>query len=254
MGLSLVVSQIHIPSFQLKLGVGGQFDREFFPIRILYPTAARRSQGLAQKRKTPDTWPGLDALFYAIELLFYNNLPREIGNDQHFLLTTIHFPPRTVFSEPPGWLIILLPSPFSLTLTSRRSTLKKSSEAPPSGKLRGNMSYFCHEVSFTTEAWLRVTQHPDDRFEAIRSPIEHLGGNIRAAFFTTGRFDVLAITEFPENITPSDISIAFAKGGAVANIHTLPLLNATQVIAAHSAPSVHSVYPRKHAVAATAGS
>ena len=116
------------------------------------------------------------------------------------------------------------------------------------------MSYFCHEVSFTSEAWSRVLQNPDDRFEAIRAPIENLGGKIRAAFFTTGRFDVLAITEFPENITPSDICIAFARGGAVANIRTLPLLTAAQAIAAHSAPPVHAIYPRKQAAAATAGS
>lgn len=116
------------------------------------------------------------------------------------------------------------------------------------------MSYFCHQVSFTSNAWSRVSQNPDDRFEAIRSPIENLGGTIRAAFFTSGRFDVLAITEFPDHVRPSDISVAFARGGAVADIHTVPILTASQAIEAHSASPTHAVYHRGQASAATAGS
>ena len=117
------------------------------------------------------------------------------------------------------------------------------------------MSYFCHQVSFTSNAWPRVSEHPDDRFEAIRTPIENLGGNIRAAFFTTGRFDVLAITEFPDHVSPSDICIAFARGGVVAHIQTTPLLSAAQAIEAHT-PTKHSeqVYRRKQPVLATVGS
>ena len=68
-------------------------------------------------------------------------------------------------------------------------------------------------------------------------PSKNSVASIRAAFFTNGRFDVLAITEFPENITPSDICIAFARGGAVADIKTIPLLTAAQAIEAHSARS-----------------
>ena len=116
------------------------------------------------------------------------------------------------------------------------------------------MSYFCHEVSFTSDAWFRISQSPEDRFEAIRAPIEKLGGSIRASFFTMGRFDVLAITEFPDHVTPSDICIAFAQGGAVADIKSIPLLTAAEAIAIHSSPPADLVYPRKHTVAATAGS
>ncbi len=116
------------------------------------------------------------------------------------------------------------------------------------------MSYFCHQVSFTSNAWPRVSQQPDDRFEAIRVPIENLGGTIRAAFFTTGRYDVLAITEFPKHVTPADISIAFARGGSVAHIDTTPLLTAAQAIEAHSFRRAEPIYPRKQSMVASAGS
>lgn len=131
---------------------------------------------------------------------------------------------------------------------------RKTLRNPPSGSMRGVMSYFCHQVSFTSHAWSRVSQNPDDRFEAVRAPIENLGGTIRAAFFIAGRFDVLAITEFPDEISISDICIAFARGGAVADIQTHPLLTAAQAIEAHSATPIPSTYLRKQAVAAAAGS
>jgi uncharacterized protein with GYD domain len=114
------------------------------------------------------------------------------------------------------------------------------------------MSHFCHQVSYTSEAWYRVLENPEDRFEAIRATIENLGGQFQAVFFTTGRFDVLAITEFPAGVTPADIATAFARGGAVASIQTIPLLTASEAIEAHThAPQpIYSSHPRKHAAAA----
>jgi uncharacterized protein with GYD domain len=94
------------------------------------------------------------------------------------------------------------------------------------------MSYFCHQVSYTKEAWARLMQNPQDRLEAVRAPIEKLGGRMHTSFFAFGPFDVLAITEFPDNISAAAISIAFAAGGAVANIQTTPLLTAVQAVEA----------------------
>jgi uncharacterized protein with GYD domain len=96
------------------------------------------------------------------------------------------------------------------------------------------MCYYCHQVSYTSEAWSRLRQNPQDRFEAIRATIENLGGEFRAAYFATGNFDVLAITEFPDQVTPAAIAVAFADGGAVASIQTIPLLTATQMMDAHA--------------------
>jgi uncharacterized protein with GYD domain len=91
---------------------------------------------------------------------------------------------------------------------------------------------FCHQVSYTKEAWARLMQNPQDRLEAVRAPIEKLGGKMHTSFFAFGPFDVLAITEFPDNISAAAISIAFAAGGAVSNIQTTPLLTAAQAVEA----------------------
>lgn len=92
------------------------------------------------------------------------------------------------------------------------------------------MPHFCHQVSYTSSAWTRVSQNAHDRFQAVRAPIESLGGQIRAAFFAIDSFDVLVITEFPDDISPSAIAVVFSAGGEVATIHTTRLLDASQFI------------------------
>ena len=94
------------------------------------------------------------------------------------------------------------------------------------------MPYFCHQVSYTKEAWAKLMQNPQDRLEAVRAPIEKLGGKIHTSFFAFGPFDVIAITEMPDNISAAAIAIAFAAGGAVANIQTTPLMTAAQTVEA----------------------
>jgi uncharacterized protein with GYD domain len=55
---------------------------------------------------------------------------------------------------------------------------------------------------------------------------------LQTSFFAFGDFDVLAITEMPDNISAAAIAIAFAAGGSVAGIKTTPLLTASQAVEA----------------------
>lgn len=94
------------------------------------------------------------------------------------------------------------------------------------------MSHFCHQISYTDAAWTRVLQNSQDRFQAVRSTIEALGGKIHAVFFAMDSFDVLAITEFPEGFSPASLAIAFSAGGEVAHVHTTKLLTASEALEA----------------------
>jgi len=118
------------------------------------------------------------------------------------------------------------------------------------------MCYYSLQISFTNQAWTHLAHNPQDRFAVIRAPIEKLGGCIQASFFTTGRFDLLAIAEFPEHITPAEIAIAFADGGAVASTNTTPLLTFSQALDARTrdrATAPSTVRPLRQ-LAAVAGS
>jgi uncharacterized protein with GYD domain len=94
------------------------------------------------------------------------------------------------------------------------------------------MPYFCHQVSYTTEAWARLIANPQDRTEVIRKPIEKLGGRIHTSFFAFGEFDALAITEFPDNVSAAAIAIAFAGGGAVKSLQTIALMTTAEALEA----------------------
>jgi uncharacterized protein with GYD domain len=116
------------------------------------------------------------------------------------------------------------------------------------------MPFFCHQVRYTTDGWTRSLHNAQDRFEAVRTPIERLGGSLRATYFTPGPFDVLAISEFPQEISPNAISVAFSDGGSVATIASTALLTATEAISnwgKADAPACHTQSAPKSKTAAT---
>jgi uncharacterized protein with GYD domain len=94
------------------------------------------------------------------------------------------------------------------------------------------MPFFCHQVSYTKEAWARLMENPQDRLQAVRTPIEKLGGKMHTSFFAFGPFDVIAITEMPDNVSAAAIAIAFAAGGSVHSVQTTPLMTAAEAIEA----------------------
>jgi len=113
---------------------------------------------------------------------------------------------------------------------------------PPLLAQEGQMPYFCHQISYTTDAWNTLVRNPQNRFDPIRVPIE----------------DLLVISEFPESVSSSSIAVAFSTGGAVASIQTIPLLSTMQAIESwrnsnlvHAAPSEEQ--HAYHVMAAAAG-
>ena len=92
------------------------------------------------------------------------------------------------------------------------------------------MPRFLHQVSFTSEALSRLIANPQDRFEAVRGPIEKLGGKIEHGYFAFGEHDAILITDMPDNISAAAIALAFAGGGALRNCATTPLLTTAEAL------------------------
>jgi len=97
------------------------------------------------------------------------------------------------------------------------------------------MCRFSHQISFTSAAWRSLMEDPSDPLAAVRSPIESLGGTLVSAYFTRDSYDVLALSEFPDAVSPDDISVAFYSGGAVATVHSSPLMSVAQAHEANRA-------------------
>jgi uncharacterized protein with GYD domain len=90
------------------------------------------------------------------------------------------------------------------------------------------MPRFLHQVSYTSEALARLISNPQDRFEAVRGPIEKLGGKLEQSYFAFGDYDAVIITEMPDSVSAAAIALAFAAGGALKNCTTTPLLTTAE--------------------------
>ena len=94
------------------------------------------------------------------------------------------------------------------------------------------MPNYLHQVAYTTESWQALISHPQDRLAAVSSAIEKLGGKLVHGWFAFGDYDIVAITEMPDNVSAAALSIAFAGGGACKSVHTTPLLNQQEAVSA----------------------
>lgn len=94
------------------------------------------------------------------------------------------------------------------------------------------MPHYLHQVAYSREGWEALVKQPQDRVEAVRPAIERLGGKIKSAWFAFGDYDVVVISEMPDNVSAAAISMAFAGGGACKAVHTTPLLSTEEAVEA----------------------
>jgi uncharacterized protein with GYD domain len=94
----------------------------------------------------------------------------------------------------------------------------------------GSMPVYLHQVAYSREGWQALLAQPQDRIEAVRPAVEKLGGQIKNAWFAFGEYDVVLITEMPDNVSAAAISMAFAGGGACKSVQTTPLMSVEQAI------------------------
>jgi uncharacterized protein with GYD domain len=94
------------------------------------------------------------------------------------------------------------------------------------------MPHFLHQIAYSREGWQAIVNNPQDRIEAVRPAVEKLGGRIETAWFAFGDYDVVVITEMPNNLSAAAIAIAFSAGGACKAVQTTPLLSTTEAVEA----------------------
>jgi uncharacterized protein with GYD domain len=87
------------------------------------------------------------------------------------------------------------------------------------------MPFFLHQVSYTPEALTRLLANPQDRFDAVRGPIEKLGGRVLNSYFAFGQYDAVLITEMPDNVSAAAIALAFGAGGSLRTCQTTALMS-----------------------------
>lgn len=86
------------------------------------------------------------------------------------------------------------------------------------------MPSYLMQLSYTPAALASLMEHPQNRNEAVRKPIEKLGGKVDRFYLSFGEFDVVGIVEMPDNVNAAAFSLALGAGGACARVQTTPLM------------------------------
>ena len=92
------------------------------------------------------------------------------------------------------------------------------------GEGENTMPYYLLQASYTGEGWAAQVRNPRNVADRLRPIIESVGGSLDSVFYTFGDFDIVAICQFPDNISAGAVSIAAAAGGAVKMHTTTPLM------------------------------
>jgi uncharacterized protein with GYD domain len=94
------------------------------------------------------------------------------------------------------------------------------------------MPHYLHQVAYSREGWEALLANPQNRIEAVRPAIEKLGGRLETAWFAFGEYDVVVVTELPDNVSAAAIAMAFAGGGACKAVQTTPLMSPEEAMQA----------------------
>ena len=107
------------------------------------------------------------------------------------------------------------------------------------------MPLYLWQGAYTSEAWATLVEKPQNRLQAVRPANEKLGGKIRGAYFSVGKFDVVLIVEMPDNVSAVALSMAIAAGGACKAAKTTVLMSPDDGLAAMKKASTSGYRPPK---------
>ena len=92
------------------------------------------------------------------------------------------------------------------------------------------MAYYLFQGAYTSEALAKLIKKPENRIATVSKAIEKLGGRVICGWFSFGEYDILLVSELPDNVSAAAFAVAAAAGGALKANKTTPLLNADEMI------------------------
>lgn len=87
------------------------------------------------------------------------------------------------------------------------------------------MPTYMVQASYTTAAWNKLVQRPENRMEALKPVVDKLGGRLREWYYSFGDYDVVVLFDVPGHINAAAFSMAIAGSGAVKEFKTTVLMS-----------------------------
>jgi uncharacterized protein with GYD domain len=94
------------------------------------------------------------------------------------------------------------------------------------------MAYYMVQAAYSSEAIAAMVKKPEDRAAAIRPVVEKLGGKLVGIWFCFGEYDVVGISELPDNVSAAAFAFAVSQGGKVKALKTTPLMTGDEAVKA----------------------
>jgi uncharacterized protein with GYD domain len=92
------------------------------------------------------------------------------------------------------------------------------------------MAYYMFQAAYTAEALAKLLKKPQNRFEIVAKAVEKLGGRVVGSWFCFGEYDVVLVSELPDNVSAAAFAVAVSAGGALKANKTTPLLSADDML------------------------
>ena len=87
------------------------------------------------------------------------------------------------------------------------------------------MPYYLLQIAYTSKGFAALVKNPQNRMEALRPVFENLGGSIQGMWFAFGEYDLVLISQLPDNSSVAAISMAISSGDSVRTVRTTPLMS-----------------------------
>ncbi len=107
------------------------------------------------------------------------------------------------------------------------------------------MPKYLVQTAYTAESWAAMTKSPQDRIAAVRPAVEALGGSLETGYLAFGEYDIVAIVDFPDNVSAAAFSISVASKGGVTAFKTTPLMSMDDAVSAMQKAGASAYVPPK---------
>jgi uncharacterized protein with GYD domain len=90
------------------------------------------------------------------------------------------------------------------------------------------MPRYLFQAAYTADSWATQVKNQPDPIDRVRPLVEACGGRIEEFFYCFGDYDIVLITDMPDDQSAAAVSLAAAAGGSLRSAQTTKLLTVEQ--------------------------
>jgi len=94
------------------------------------------------------------------------------------------------------------------------------------------MAYYMIQAAYTADAIAAMVKKPEDRAAAIIPVIEKLGGKLEGLWFCFGEYDIVGVSQMPDNVSAAAFAFAVSQSGKLRSVKTTPLMTSAEAMKA----------------------